>query len=101
MAPDPTPAAAAAAGASPEAMRRRLLAGMSVFTLVMTVPQVWTIWIGEEAAGVSVLSWSAYLASAFLWFWFGIRKRDTNIYLPCIGWIALNGAVVAGAVVYG
>ena len=30
-----------------------------------------------------------------------IRQRDKNIYLPCIGWMVPNGAVVAGAVVYG
>ena len=24
-----------------------------------------------------------------------------NIYLPCIGWIVLNSAVIAGAIVYG
>lgn len=29
----------------------------------------------------------------------GLTNR--NINLPCIGWIVLNGAVVAGAVVYG
>lgn len=100
MAPDPTPAAVAG-GARSEVVLRRLLGGMSAFTLLMTVPQVLTIWIGQQAAGVSVLSWSAYLLSALLWFWFGLAKRDRNIYLPCVGWIALNGAVVAGALVYG
>ncbi len=80
---------------------RGLLGGMSVFTMIMTVPQVWSIWVGQQAAGVSILSWSAYLFSALLWLWFGIRKRDKNIYLPCLGWIALDGAVIAGAFVYG
>jgi uncharacterized protein with PQ loop repeat len=74
---------------------------MSVFTMVMTIPQVLTIWVGQQAAGVSLLSWSAYLASAILWFWFGIQKRDKNIYLPCIGWIALDSAVIAGIFIYG
>lgn len=99
MAPDPTTLAGEASRA--ETMLRRLLGGMSVFTLLMTVPQVLTIWVGREAAGVSVLSWSAYLLSAILWFWFGIQKRDKNIYLPCIGWIGLDAAVIVGAVVYG
>jgi uncharacterized protein with PQ loop repeat len=99
MAPDPS--CTAAASAQSEALLRRLLGGLSVFTLLMTVPQVLTIWVGQQAAGVSVLSWSAYLVSAVLWFWFGLMKRDKNIYLPCVGWIALNGAVVAGALVYG
>ena len=74
---------------------------MSIFTMIMTVPQVLAIWVGQQAAGVSIVSWSAYLASAVLWLWYGIRKRDSNIYLPCLGWIALDGAVIAGAVVYG
>ena len=49
---------------------------------------------------VSILTWSTYLLSAMLWLWFGIRQRDKNIYLPCVGWIALDGAVIVGAVVY-
>jgi uncharacterized protein with PQ loop repeat len=99
MAPDPTPAAAT--DARPETVVRRLLGGMSIFTLLMTLPQVLTIWVGHQAAGVSMWSWGAYLLSALLWFWFGLQKRDKNIYLPCLGWIALDSAVIAGALVYG
>ena len=80
---------------------RRLLGGISIFTMLMTIPQVLTIWVGRQATGVSFLSWSAYLLSAVLWFWFGIQKRDKNIYLPCIGWIALDSAVILGVVIYG
>ncbi len=80
---------------------RRLLGGMSIFTMLMTIPQVLTIWVGQRAAGVSILSWSAYLISAILWFWFGIQKQDRNIYLPCVGWIALALAVIIGVVIYG
>jgi uncharacterized protein with PQ loop repeat len=94
-------AVAGDAGAQSDTVLRRFLGGMSIFTLLMTVPQVWTIWIGQQAAGVSILSWSAYLLSAVLWFWFGLKQGDKNIYLPCIGWMALNGAVVVGAFVYG
>jgi len=84
-----------------DTLLRRFLGGMSIFTLVMTVPQVWTIWIDRQAAGVSILSWGAYLLSAVLWFWFGLKQGDKNIYLPCVGWMVLNGAVVVGAIVYG
>jgi len=83
-----------------EAVQRKLLGGMSLFTMLMTIPQVVTIWIGHEASGVSIASWSAYLLSAVLWFWYGITKHDKNIYLPCIGWIVLDSAVIAGAIIY-
>jgi uncharacterized protein with PQ loop repeat len=99
MAPDP--AQHSHASAQSETALRRLLGGMSIFTLLMTIPQVWTVWVGRQASGVSVLSWGAYLLSASLWFWFGVRKRDKNIYLPCVGWIVLDLAVIAGAVIYG
>ena len=95
------PTNAASAGSQSDTLMRRLMGGMSVFTLLMTIPQVLTIWVSHQAAGVSVLSWSAYLLSAVLWFWFGMQQRDKNIYLPCIGWIVLNGAVVVGALIYG
>ena len=99
MAPDPTTPAAHASHS--ETVLRRLLGGMYVFTMLMTIPQVWTIWVGHQAAGVSILSWSAYLVSAVLWFWFGIQQHDKNIYLPCVGWVGLDGAVIVGAVIYG
>jgi uncharacterized protein with PQ loop repeat len=81
--------------------RRRLLGSASIFTLVMTIPQVLNIWVGRRAAGVSVVSWSAYLVSALLWLWHRIRQRDRNIYLPCIGWIVLDSAVILGVIIYG
>lgn len=83
-----------------EAVLSRLLGGMSVFTLLMTVPRVLTIWVGHQAAGVSIISWSAYLLSAMLWFWCWLQKRNKNIYLPCIGWAGLDIAVIVGAVIY-
>jgi len=73
---------------------------MSLFTLVMTLPQVLTIWLGHQAAGVSLLSWSAYLISALLWFWYGFQKHAPNIYLACIGWMAMDLGVIIGALLY-
>ena len=99
MAPDPM--IPAAGSSQPDTLLRRLLGGMSIFTLLMTVPQVLTIWVGHQAAGVSVLSWGASLLSAVLWFWYGLRQGDKNIYLPCVGWVVLDGAVIVGALVYG
>lgn len=88
-------------GAPHKSKLQRVLGVMSVATMLLTIPQVLTIWLRHEAAGVSVISWSAYLASAALWLWYGLEQRDRNIYLPCIGWLALDAGVIAGALVYG
>src|SRR5688572_21977851 len=83
----------------PDAFEKLLRVG-SVVTMLMTVPQVLTVWVSRNAAGVSVLSWTTYLLSACLWFAYGLRKGDKTIYLACIGWIVLDAAVVVGTIVY-
>lgn len=86
---------------APFAGLENILRLLSVAALLMTVPQVLTIWIGRDAAGVSLLSWGTYLVSACLWFVYGLQKRDKTIYLACIGWIILDAAIVIGIVLYG
>jgi uncharacterized protein with PQ loop repeat len=78
----------------------RILRMLSVATMLMTVPQVLTIWIGRDAGGVSLASWAAYLLSACLWFVYGLQKGDKTIYLACIGWVALDAAIVIGIIVH-
>jgi uncharacterized protein with PQ loop repeat len=79
----------------------KVLRGLSVFTMLMTVPQVLAVWIGRDAGGVSLASWLSYLVGACLWFVYGFQKRDKTIYLACIGWIVLDAAIVAGIIVHG
>ena len=78
----------------------RLLNAFSIVTMAMTVPQAVAVWRGD-ATGVSLLSWAAYLVSACLWMIHGIREGDKAIWVPCIGWIALDAAIVLGIVVHG
>ena len=78
----------------------RVLRALSIISLLMTVPQVLTIWIGRSAAGVSLASWVTYLVSAGLWFIYGLQKRDKTIYLACIGWMLLDAAIVTGVIVH-
>src|SRR5688500_7751234 len=96
----PNPTSSDALTLYPHTRLRRVWGATSVLTLLVSVPQVLTIWIGHQAAGVSIFTWSAYLLSAILWLWFGLQKQDKNIYLPCIGWITLDIAVIVGAVIY-
>ena len=81
-----------------DSLLQRVLGVVSIFTMAMTVPQVWTVWVDRQTAGVSVWSWGAYLVGALLWFWHGLREGDKNIYLPCVGWVLLDAAVIGGVV---
>lgn len=72
---------------------------LSALTMAMTLPQIWTIWVDHNVAGVSLASWGAYLVAALLWFVHGLNKRDKSIYLACVGWVILDAAVVIGVLV--
>ncbi len=72
---------------------------LSTVTLLMRLPQVWTVWRDHAVAGVSLLSWGTYLLAACPWFVHGLQKLK-SIYLACIGWIVPDAAVVAGVLVY-
>jgi uncharacterized protein with PQ loop repeat len=78
----------------------KILRVFSVLTMLMTVPQVVTVWTGVAARGVSVVTWLFYLLSAILWLVYGIRKHDKTIYLACIGWILLDAAIVIGVLLH-
>jgi uncharacterized protein with PQ loop repeat len=81
--------------APPPTALEKTLRAMSVATMLMTVPQVVSVW-REGGGGVSAFTWLTYLLSAVLWLIYGIQKRDKTIYLACIGWILLDAAIVVG-----
>jgi len=98
--PDGAGAPSKAAGNEQRGPFVRLLNAFSIVTMAMTVPQAVAVWRGD-ATGVSLLPWATYLVSACLWLVHGVRARDKAIYVPCIGWIALDAAIVLGLVLHG
>jgi len=100
MLPCDGPGVAEPRGAPSVSGLEKALRGLSVFTMLMTVPQVLTIWVGRDAGGVSLVSWASYLVAACLWFVYGLQKHDKTIYLACIGWVLLDAAVVIGVIIY-
>jgi len=64
-----------------EAKLRRVLGGMSIFTLLMTIPQVLTIWVGSSSSRclyIHVERLSAFRSPLVL-----VRstKKKTRIYI--------------------
>jgi len=86
-------------GAPPPTRLEKFLRILSVVTMLMTVPQVVTVW-RDGGAGVSVLTWVTYLGSAVAWLIYGVQKRDKTIYVACIGWILLDAAIVVGVLMH-
>lgn len=74
-----------------------VLPALSLVTMALTIPQVWSVWVQNNTSGVSLLSWGAYFVAACLWLADGLRKNDKTIWVACIGWVVLDGAIFFGA----
>jgi hypothetical protein len=60
---------------------------------------VWTVWVDGNTSGVALLSWDAYFVAACLRLVDGLRKHERTIWVACIGWVLLDGAVFLGVLV--
>ena len=79
----------------------KVIYAVGIFGPVMTIPQIFTIWVEKNASGVSVVSWTAYLVAAFFWLAYGIMHKEKPIIMTYILWIILEAMVVIGALIYG
>lgn len=74
---------------------------VTLFGLVMTIPQLTKIWLGKNAEGVSVISWTAYLFSAGFWMAYGVVHKEKPIIFSNLAWIILELFIIIGIVMYG
>ena len=99
MLPCDGPAVCPPEGAPPQTPLEKLLRFAAVGTMLMTVPQVWSIWTAGDVSGVSLVSWIAYLLSSIAWLTYGIQKQDATICFANAGWIVMDLAIIVGIVV--
>ncbi|MBU2639645.1 MAG: hypothetical protein KKG75_02970 [Nanoarchaeota archaeon] len=74
---------------------------MGAFGPIMTIPQLYEIWIKKNAAGVSAISWGSYLIIAIFWLFYGIVHKEKPLIFMYILWIIFDIFIVAGTIIYG
>lgn len=79
----------------------RAIYGVGIFGPIMTIPQLTKIWVEKNAAGVSAISWSAYLLTAIFWLIYGIMHEEKPIIFTYSIWILMEAAIVLGTLIYG
>ncbi len=73
---------------------------IAMISPVMTVPQLLSIWQQHQAQGISLATWSAYCFVSFMWILYGIIHKDKLITFVNILLVALDGAIVVGALLF-
>lgn len=68
---------------------------------LMSLPQVYKIWILHQVAGVSILTWSAYCILAIPMLIYGIVHKATPLIIMNSIWILMEALIVIGTIVVG
>ncbi len=67
---------------------------------IFTIPQAMDVWVRKDISGVSLFSWTAYVALAFVWLLYGIVHKEKPIILAYTLWIAVDLLIVVGVIIH-
>jgi uncharacterized protein with PQ loop repeat len=79
----------------------RAMLAVGIAGPIATIPQLLTIYVGQEVAGVSVVSWAFYAVSSLLTLSYSIVHRLRPMIISSLLWLITNSLVVAGCLIYG
>jgi len=78
----------------------KLIYVIGILGPIMTIPQLMKVWIEKNVAGLSIVSWGAYLIIAIFWLVYGIMHKDKPIVFSSGLWIIVHSLIIVGVVLY-
>lgn len=79
----------------------RLLMFIAVVGPVAMVPQIYKIFIYQNASGVSALTFGLHAMFNAPWIVYGFVHKERPIYIAYMLWFLVNLVVAFGAIIYG
>jgi uncharacterized protein with PQ loop repeat len=77
----------------------RLIYLAAIIGPIMTLPQVYTIWVLKITAGVSALAWATYGLLSLIYVWYGIIHKEKPIIFGSLIWVILDILIVVGVLI--
>ena len=68
---------------------------------IMTIPQLLKVWMEQNASGVSLISWVAYLFTATFWLIYAISHKEKPLIFMYAAWIIVKIPLIIGIIIYG
>ena len=66
----------------------------------MTIPQIAIIWIGQNASGVSIITWASYFIIGAVFIAYGIVHKEKPLIVIYILWEIVYIIIIVGALIY-
>jgi len=78
----------------------RVVLGVGIAGPIMSIPQIVLIYVGQDATGVSPISWVAWATFNIPWILYGIAHRELPIIVTYTLWFICNSLIFIGALLY-
>lgn len=78
----------------------RFIIVVGILNAVATLPQVLQIWIGQDASGVSIISWSYYAFGSAMFLVYGVIHKEVPIIVNYLAGMTLYVLIVVGTLIY-
>ncbi len=73
---------------------------IAIVAPIMTLPQAWEIFYYQSAAGVSVMTWGAYVLLNMPWIIYGIVHKEKIVLINAFLFFLIDLIVTIGAIIY-
>lgn len=67
---------------------------------VMTLPQVFKIWLEKNASGVAVETWLTYLFLSVIWISYGLLHKEKPIVIMYTSYFVINVLIIVEVALY-
>jgi len=68
---------------------------------IMALPQVLLVYVGQDATGLSPITWFGWAVLDIPWIIYGLVHKERPIMITYTLWMVINLSVAIGAVIYG
>lgn len=73
---------------------------IGLFGVIVFLPQLYKIWVGQNVAGLSLTSWAGMTIGSVIWLIYGVIHKQKPLIVVNIMIALLQVAIVAGIIVY-
>lgn len=68
---------------------------------IVSLPQLYDVWISKQTKGVSLITWSFFAVQAAIFAWFAIRHKEKPLIFTYVPLCIVELAIVIGVIVNG
>ena len=78
----------------------KLVYVVGIFGWIMTLPQLFNIWVLKNASGVSPFTWGTFAFISLVWVCYGFLHKDKHLVLIYSGWLIIDILIVIGILLF-